>query len=132
MSPDPVNPQVKVSPAAVVPAPSTGTVLPPAGPHKIVFRDRSDAEGVAKIYYSECKTVDLKTGKEASVADLAKKMEKELDMANGRLDAVSDDIIGTVEFFSFKLFGNHRHFTGEVSAGAVSYTHLTPPPSAPV
>ena len=86
MSPDPVNPQIKVSPA-VVPAPSSGTVLPPAGPHKIVFRDRSDAEGVAKIYYSECKTVDLKTGKEASVADLAKRMEKDLDMANGRYNS---------------------------------------------
>ena len=87
MAPNPSPVPAKDKDAAVVPAPTSGTVLPPAGPHNIVFRDRNDAEGVAKIYYQDCKTTDLKTGKEVSVADLAKKLEKDTNMANSRYNS---------------------------------------------
>ncbi len=79
------SPVVKNSPKGVVPSPAEGPTLP--APHKIVFRDRNDAEGVAQIYFAECKTKDLKSGKEQSVADLAKTLSKDLDMANARYNS---------------------------------------------
>lgn len=85
MSPDPVVPGARqANDTAIVPAPAA---LPPPGNHTISFRDRKDAEKVAQIYYAECKTKDLKNGKEYSVAELAKKLEKDLDMANGRYNS---------------------------------------------
>lgn len=81
-----MGPETEVKKNTAAPAVDNGTVLPPAA-HRITFRDRNDAEGVAQIYYKDCKTTDLKTGKELSVAELAKKLEKDTNMANSRYNA---------------------------------------------